>query len=124
MMPTSKEEFMVILERQQNSGLSIKDFCVNESYAASSFYYWKSKFGFARPYNNHERKTSMEQLAPISFNLSGGIPLVQEACSNNNLGEIRMSFPGDIQVSFIGNNQMQAAINLLAQLLSAHVLPK
>jgi len=44
---------MVILERQQNSGLSIKDFCSNESYAVSSFHYWKSKFGLTRPYNTH-----------------------------------------------------------------------
>ncbi|MDD3915013.1 MAG: IS66 family insertion sequence element accessory protein TnpB, partial [Bacteroidales bacterium] len=32
MKPVSKEEFMAILERQQKSGLSIKDFCANESY--------------------------------------------------------------------------------------------
>ena len=27
MTPISKEEFMVILKRQQESGLSVKDFC-------------------------------------------------------------------------------------------------
>ncbi len=36
---------MVILERRQSRGLSIKDFCANESYTVSSFHYWKSKFG-------------------------------------------------------------------------------
>ena len=29
----SKEEFLEILSRQQQSGLTIKDFCVNEAYS-------------------------------------------------------------------------------------------
>ena len=37
MTTISKEEFMVILKRQQESGLSVKDFCENQSYTASSF---------------------------------------------------------------------------------------
>ncbi|WP_416349511.1 IS66 family insertion sequence element accessory protein TnpA [Proteiniphilum sp.] len=49
----SKEEFIMILERQQQSRLSIKDFCENESYIRLSFYYWKSKLGIGLPYNNH-----------------------------------------------------------------------
>ena len=61
---------MVILKRQQESGLSVKDFCENQSYTASSFYYWKSKFGLTRPYNNHSREDAVEKLTPISFNLS------------------------------------------------------
>jgi len=67
MTPISKEEFMVILERQQSSGLSIKDFCANESYTVSSFYYWKSKFGLTRLYNNHTHETSVEKQAPINL---------------------------------------------------------
>ena len=35
----NKEEFLEILFRQQRSGLTIKDFCVNEAYTESSFYY-------------------------------------------------------------------------------------
>ena len=31
MTPISKEEFMVILKHQQESGLSVKDFCFNLS---------------------------------------------------------------------------------------------
>jgi putative transposase len=41
MIPISKEEFIVILEHQQSSGLSIKDFCANESYTVLSIHYWK-----------------------------------------------------------------------------------
>ena len=32
MKPVSKEGFLAILECQQKSGLSVKDFCANESY--------------------------------------------------------------------------------------------
>lgn len=124
MTPISKEEFIVILERQQNSGLSIKDFCANESYTVSSFHYWKSKFGLTRPYNNHSRETAVEKLAPIRFNLSENKPALKAASSVNNKGEIRIKLPGGIQVSFIGTSQTEAAINLLAQICSSHVLPK
>ncbi len=115
---------MVILERQQSSGLSIKDFCANESYTRSSFYYWKSKFGLIRPYNNHSRATAVEELSPISFNLSENKAVLKTAPSGSSKGEIRIKLPGGIQVSFIGSSQTEAAINLLAQICSSHVLPK
>ena len=35
MRKMSKEEFLEILSRQQRSGLTIKDFCVNAPYTAS-----------------------------------------------------------------------------------------
>ncbi len=124
MTPISKEEFILILERQQNSGLSIKDFCANESYTISSFHYWKSKFGLTRPYNNHSRESAVEKLAPISFNLSENKSALKAALSINNKGEIRIKLPGGIQVSFIGTSQTEAAINLLSQICSSHVLPK
>lgn len=66
MQPISKEEFTKILDRQQKSGLSIKDFCENESYTRSSFYYWKSKYGLSRSYNNHSGDSAFVELAPIS----------------------------------------------------------
>ncbi len=46
MQKMSKEEFIEILSRQQRSGLTIKDFCINEAYTESSFYYWKGKFAY------------------------------------------------------------------------------
>ena len=115
---------MVILERQQSSGLSIKDFCTNESYTVSSFHYWKSKFGLTRPYNNHAHETAMDKLAPISFKLSENKPALNTVPSVNIIGEIKIKLPGGIQVSFIGSTQTEAAIKLLAQICSAHVLPK
>ena len=115
---------MVILERQQSSGLSIKDFCSNESYAVSSFHYQKSKFGLTRPYNNHAGETAVDKLTPISFNLPENNPARKAATSDNNKGEIRIKLPGGIRVSFIGSTQTEAAINLLTQICSSHVLLK
>lgn len=46
----SKEDFLEILSRQQRSGLMIKDFCINETYTESNFYYWKEKFDLPQPY--------------------------------------------------------------------------
>ena len=40
----SKEEFLVIPDRQQQGGLTIKDFCKNKTYSASYSHYWKSKY--------------------------------------------------------------------------------
>ena len=53
----TKEEFKFILDRQQSSGLSVRDFCENEAYTLSSFNYWKSKFGFVRNYQKVDLPT-------------------------------------------------------------------
>lgn len=52
----SKEEFLSVYERQQVSGLTIKDFCENEAYSSSCFHYWKKKFGLSRTYTSHPDK--------------------------------------------------------------------
>ena len=124
MKPTSKEEFSVILERQQESGLSIKDFCSNESYTVSSFYYWKSKFGLSRSYNNHHKGSSLEKLAPVTFNLPAKSHIQSSTFQGSSKGEIKIKFPGGIQVSFTGSAQRDIAIHLLNQICSAHVLPE
>lgn len=42
-MILDENKFITLLNRQQESGLSVKDFCSNEGIAKSSFYYWKKK---------------------------------------------------------------------------------
>jgi len=39
----SEFKFLEIYRRQQTSGLSVKDFCVNEGIAESTYYYWYKK---------------------------------------------------------------------------------
>ena len=68
MRKMSKEEFLEILSRQQRSGLTIKDFCVNEAYTESSFYYWKGKFGLSRPYHG-ERSASAQWIYIKTFHI-------------------------------------------------------
>ena len=41
----TKEKFISVLFHQQQSGLSIADFCENEGYSRSRFYLWKPKYG-------------------------------------------------------------------------------
>ena len=43
----NKEEFLALYKRQQSSGLTIKDFCDNESYPVFCFHYWKKKYGLS-----------------------------------------------------------------------------
>jgi putative transposase len=125
MKPVSKGEFLAILERQQKSGLSLKDFCANESYTVSSFHYWISKFSLTRPYNNNSPEAATDKLAPISLNLPVKAPATVPVSSpGNRQGKIRIKLPGGIQVSFIGIAQAEIAMNLLNQICSRHVLPE
>ena len=125
MNPVSKEEFKAILDRQQQSGLSIRDFCSNEAYTVSSFHYWKSKFGFARPYRSQSREEfAPPAMAPVS--LKSALP--GSVCSSQpeyvTPGEINIKFPGGVEVSFSGHRQTEIALQMLNQLYSAYVLSK
>lgn len=125
MNPISKEEFKAILDRQQQSGLSIRDFCSNEAYTVSSFHYWKSKFGFARPYRSQIREDAIPPaIAPVS--LKRAYPDSDESSQPQdvNSGEINIRFPGGVEVSFSGHRQTEIALQMLNQLYSAYVLAK
>ena len=39
----SETKFLDLYRRQQESGLTVRDFCSNEGIAASTFYYWQKK---------------------------------------------------------------------------------
>lgn len=73
-----------------------------------------SKFGLARPYNNHAREAAMEKPSPISFNLSENKPALKTFTSFNIKGEIK-KLPGGIQISFTGSTQNEVAIKLLVK---------
>ena len=125
MNPVSKEEFKAMLDRQQQSGLSIRDFCINESFNRSSFHYWKSKYGFARPYNSHCNQTTVQPaIAPVSIK-SPHLSSVEPSNSvENHKGEITIKFPGGVEVSFSGQAQSEIAIQMLNQICTAYVLSK
>ena len=117
----NKEEFLEILSRQQRSGLTIKDFCINEAYTESSFYYWKGKFGLSRPY--HTGRSSSEEFAPVNLtSLLHSNPTYDRTVMES--GEIRIEFPGGIIARFSGMTESHAAMRLLTQICGHHVLPE
>jgi len=42
-MRLDESKFIALLNRQQESGLNVKDFCSNEGLTESTFYYWRKK---------------------------------------------------------------------------------
>ncbi len=117
----SKEEFPAIRDRQRESGLSIKDFCKNESYSAASFYYWQSKFGLSR--SCIASSSSSDQLAPIRFSTdraSGISPVANPSVASC----ISLELPNGVKVHFAGSSACDSALHFITQLLSSHVLPE
>ena len=70
----SKEEFLSVYERQQASGLTIKDFCENEAYSSSCFHCWKKKFGLSRTYTSHPDKLPDDTFIPLDLRRRGNLP--------------------------------------------------
>lgn len=128
MIQMSKEEFTILLERQRSSGLSIKDFCANEVYTESSFYYWKSKFGYSRSYRTHQADTSLEQFAPVSFKSIVDKVAYSQPATNVHATEmseeICIELPNGVNIKFKGEMRSGAALSLLTQICSSYVLPK
>jgi len=44
----NESKFLELYNRQQESGLNVKDFCSNESINESTFYYWRKKLQKAK----------------------------------------------------------------------------
>jgi len=42
-MRLDESKFIALFNRQQESGLNVKDFCSNEGVTESTFYYWRKK---------------------------------------------------------------------------------
>lgn len=123
----SKEEFVVLLERWRSSGLSIKDFCANEAYRVSSFYYWKSKFGFSRSYRSVDKVIPAEKFAPVSFKsptVSAAFSEPATRTSQSSPEEICIDLPTGVSVCFKGELHSEIALSLLSQICSNYVLPK
>lgn len=117
----TKDVFLAIYDRQRASGLSIKDFCENESYPAASFYYWKSKFGLG-----HSSRTPAAiagEFAPIHFpvNKSG----TSSSTDTHSVdGGIILELPNGLKVHFTGSSAADTTLHFITQLCSSHVLPK
>jgi putative transposase len=111
----SKEDFLTILNRQQASGLSIKDFCENESYPVSSFCYWKSKYGLTC---SSGPKASVGKFAPVSFRPKR---ILDEGYHE---GTITIEFPSGVKIHFRDTSESGTAMQVITQLCHRHVLPE
>jgi len=116
-----KDDFLAIRERQLQSGLSIKDFCENESYPASSFYYWQSKFGLSRSYGTTSDLS--DQLTPIRFPASK-VERVSAVDPPSVTSDISIELPNGIKVHFAGSSASDTALCFFTKLLNSHVLPE
>jgi len=45
----NESKFLALLSRQQESGLSVQEFCSNEGITESTFYYWRRKLQNTAP---------------------------------------------------------------------------
>lgn len=122
----NKEEFGLILNRQHQSGLSVRDFCTNEGYTLSSFWYWKSKFGYCKTTNELKPDNTHGQIntfVPISIGHLPAISDQPQTVPGNSRGEIQIKLPNGTQLSFKGDAQLNIAFHLLNQICSAYVQP-
>ena len=61
----SETKFLSLYHRQQESGLSVREFCTNEGVAYSTFYYW---------YKKTRLKRGNQEFIPLVVKPSPGVP--------------------------------------------------
>ena len=110
----SKEEFLALYQRQQSSGLTIKDFCDNESYPASCFHYWKKKYGLSPSYSKHAEPIGDSF---ISLNINA-IPT--SSCGDRH---VTIELPSGIKIHLNILSNPEIIYGLISKLCS-HVLPE
>jgi len=105
------------------------EFCRNESYNPASFHHWKSKFGFANQNASSGNRSNepSEDFAPVRFSVSQGqlAPVVATPEEVRKTQEsIMIELPVGIKIHFSGSLGAKAAMGLISQMYSSHVLPE
>jgi hypothetical protein len=62
----TKSKFLELHRRQQESGLTVKEFCSNEAVAPATFYYWKKKL--------RKNNTNRQEFIPLVVKPSRTFP--------------------------------------------------
>lgn len=112
----SKEEFLAVYERQQFSGLTIRDFCENEAYSASCFHYWKKKFSLSRDYTSNLNKVLDNTFIPQNQHHSSNHPSGPTA-------DMTIEFPSGIKIHPDSHGNPELLLGLIHKLCD-HVLPE
>ena len=113
----NKEEFLALYKRQQSSGLTIKDFCDNESYPVFCFHYWKKKYGLSHPYSKLAEPTGVS-FSPLNINHTPTIPT--SSCGDRH---VTIELPSGIKIHLNNLSNSEIIYGLISKLCS-HVLPE
>ena len=103
-----KEQFLRLLQEQQNSGLFVQTFCEQHNIPLSSFYFWKRKFGDQLS----TADLSDGDLVPI--NVRNNRP--QGVSSNG----VSIHLPNGIDVEF-GSSDDKVALQMLTTICTRYV---
>lgn len=109
----SKEEFIELQHRHQNSGKTLKEFLVEIGVGYSTYNYWRKKY--LSPDEPHG-------LAPISFKESGSASFDSPSFSKEVPSGATLLFPNGLRAHF-GPGTEAMLMDLLEKSLSGHVLP-
>lgn len=108
---TNRSKFTRLIERQKESGLSIKSFCSSEGIAPSTFYYWQKKI---RNESGEKRFIPLVVKSPVvAFN-----PVTQTEAVQEQKGDIlfEITYPNGITLR-IKNDLDLAGLRALISLL-------
>jgi hypothetical protein len=122
----TKRAFLVLLERQRKSGLSMKEFSLNEAFAPSNFYYWKSKYcpSSSQVYTDIGEKDISEDFAPVRFPVAKCLTSSASEDLPKWINGIMIELPSGIKIHFRGVDESKAALGIISQICSSHVLPQ
>jgi len=113
MIQMQKESFVEILERQQASGLTIKDFCRDEAYTESRSYH----------HHLHEERADF---SPIRFSSEKNSvdERAMDEVSAATSSEISIELPNGVNIRFKGMSESKLALGFISQICSCDVLSK
>jgi len=93
--------FKKLFEAYQKSGLNVKDFCANQDFAPSSFYYWKKKLGDAAPQYQPDSFIPLVFDADPSATSRRTVPSpIANGSTSNNHAPIEFVFPNGTKMVF------------------------
>ena len=110
----NKEKFLSAMNRLVTSGLSVVDFCRNEGYVVSTFYYWKQKYGLSVSRGTTSVSASEMSLAPVSL-------AERDNQEESTVEEIQIELPTGVKIYFRGSNKFHPALELITQICNSHV---
>ena len=119
----NKKEFESVYDRYESSGLSVKDFCINEGIYTSKFYYWQKKLR-----DQQQESEYPLGFVPIVFN-TPQTPISKSICESKSLPEnyltrddvIEIVYPNGVLVRISCQTDIKQLQSLILLNQSSHV---